>query len=139
MGRRQAREMALKILYCREEKGGTLEGLMDEIADRKKSTAVDRAFSRKLAEKTIAHLPEIDQAIIKVLKNWEYDRVSLIDKILLRIGTCEIIYFHDIPFQVTINEAIEIGKKYGGEDSGKFINGILDAIAVERSRGKDIK
>lgn len=139
MGRRQAREMALKILYCREEKGGTLEGIMEEIADRKKSTAVDRAFSQKLAEKTIAHLPEIDQTIIKVLKNWGYDRVSLIDKILLRIGTCEIIYFHDIPFQVTINEAIEIGKKYGGEDSGKFINGILDAIAVERSRGKDIK
>lgn len=131
--------MALKILYCQEEKGGALEGIMDEIADHKKSTAVDRAFSRKLAEKTIAHLPEIDQAIIKVLKNWEYNRISLIDKILLRIGVCEIKYFRDIPFQVTINEAIEIGKKYGGEDSGKFINGILDAIAGERSPEKDKK
>jgi len=139
MGRRQAREMALKILYCQEEKGGNLEGIMDEIADRKKSTAIDRAFSKKLAEKTLAHLPEIDQAIIKVLKNWEFARVSLIDKILLRIGTCEIIFFQDIPFQVTINEAIEIGKKYGGEDSGKFINGILDAIAAEWSGEKNKK
>ena len=139
MGRRQAREMALKILYCQEERGGTPVGIMDEIADRKKMTAADRTFSQKLAEKTIDHLPEIDRAIVKVLKNWEFNRVSLIDKILLRIGTCEIIYFDDIPFQVTINEAIEIGKKYGGEDSSKFINGILDAIAGERSAGQEKK
>lgn len=139
MGRRQAREMALKILYCREEKGGAMEEIMDEIAGRKKMSAQDRAFSQKLAERTTAHLPEIDQAIIKVLKNWKYERLSLIDKILLRIGTCEMMYFSDIPFQVTINEAIEVGKKYGGDDSGKFINGILDAIATERNRAKEEK
>jgi N utilization substance protein B len=139
MGRRQAREMALKILYCQEEKGGAMEEIMDEIADRKKISAQDRAFSQKLAEKTLAHLPEIDRVIVKVLKNWQYERLSLIDKILLRIGTCEIMYFSDIPFQVTINEAIEVGKKYGGDDSGKFINGILDAIATEQNKGREEK
>lgn len=136
MGRRQAREMALKILYCQEEKGGAMAEIMDEISDRKKMSAQDRAFSQKLAEQTIAHLPEIDRVIVKVLKNWEYERLSLIDKILLRIGVCEMMYFSDIPFQVTINEAIEVGKKYGGDDSGKFINGILDAIATARNLTK---
>jgi N utilization substance protein B len=137
MGRRQARELALKILYCHAEKGGTLEAIIKEMVDMKKTAAPDRAFSQKLAEKTLVHRPEIDQAIIKVLKNWEYNRLSLIDKTLLQIGACEILYFEDIPFQVAINEAIEIGKKYGGDDSGKFINGILDAIAGEWAKGKD--
>lgn len=137
MGRRQGRELALKILYCHAEKGGTLEAIIKEMVDMKKTAAPDRAFSQNLAEKTLAHQPEIDQAIIKVLKNWEYNRLSLIDKILLQIGACEILYFEDIPFQVAINEAIEIGKKYGGDDSGKFINGILDAVAGERAKGKD--
>jgi N utilization substance protein B len=63
-----------------------------------------------------------------VIQNWEYDRISVVDKIILQIGTCELVYFDDIPPQISINEAIEIGKKYGGNDSGRFINGVLDAI-----------
>ena len=130
MGRRQARETAMTILYCHEERGGQLPPVLDEFLDSRANPPEDQAFVRALVNTTIEHQEDIDRQIIQVLKNWEYQRVSLVDKIILRVGACEILYFDDIPFQVAINEAIEIGKKFGGEDSGKFINGILDAIAA---------
>ncbi len=128
MGRRLARELALKILYRYEEGDTDLPSVIENVLEAKKYGSPDKAFSRALAEKIIANLETIDKKIIKVIHNWEYDRISVIDKIILRMGTCEMIYFDDIAPQISINEAIEIGKKYGGNDSGRFINGILDAI-----------
>lgn len=128
MGRRLARELALKVLYRFEEGDTDLSSAICNVLDTKKYQNQDKNFSKTLVEKTMANLEEIDKKIIKVIKNWEYDRISLVDKIILRMGTCEIVYFDDIPPQISINEAIEIGKKYGGNDSGRFINGVLDAI-----------
>ncbi len=128
MGRRLARELALKVLYRFEEGDTDLSSAIYNVLDTKKYQNQDKNFSKMLVEKTMANLEEIDKKIIKVIKNWEYDRISLVDKIILRMGTCEIVYFDDIPPQISINEAIEIGKKYGGSDSGRFINGVLDAI-----------
>jgi len=126
----------MTILYCHEERGGQLPSVMDEFLDSRATPVEDQAFVRTLVNTTISHQDDIDRAIIQVLKNWEYQRVSLVDKIILRVGACEILYFDDIPFQVAINEAIEIGKKFGGEDSSKFINGILDAIAAAAGKIK---
>ena len=128
MGRRLARELALKVLYRFEEGDADLSSAVHSVLEAKKYQTQDKDFSRMLVEKTMANLEEIDKKIIKVIKNWEYDRISLVDKIILRMGTCEIVYFDDIAPQISINEAIEIGKKYGGNDSGRFINGVLDAI-----------
>lgn len=128
MGRRLARELALKILYRYEEGDTNLSKIMNDILEAKKYTEDDKTFSKQLAETTINNLSAIDAHIIEVLKNWPFDRISVIDKIILRLGTCELLYFKDIPAQVSINEAIEIGKKYGGGDSGRFINGVLDAV-----------
>ncbi len=128
MGRRLARELALKILYRHEEGDANLLGILSAMLDGKKYSDGDKKFCRYLVDNTVKNLQNIDNNIIKVLKNWPYNRVSVIDKTILRLGTCEIIYFDDIPAQVSINEAIEIGKKYGGSDSGKFINGVLDAV-----------
>lgn len=133
MSRRQARETALSILYCYEERGGNIELIMADFL-KSPTTPDDRSFIRTLVQQTIQNQEEIDQAIVKVLKNWEYQRVSLIDKLILRLGACEILYLGKVPFQVAINEAIEIGKKYSSEDSGKFINGILDAIAANAGK-----
>jgi N utilization substance protein B len=102
--------------------------VIEKVLEAKKYQPPDKTFARTLVEKTVANLDEIDEKIIKVIQNWEYDRISVVDKIILRMGTCEIVYFDDIPPQISINEAIEIGKKYGGNDSGRFINGVLDAI-----------
>jgi len=137
MGRRLARELALKILYCYEEGQHDFKKIMHNILDMKKYTESDKDFSRRLIEKTLNNLGEIDKEIIKVIKNWEYNRISVIDKLLLRLGTCELLYFTDIPHEVIINEAIEIGKKYSTEESGRFINGILDAIAVASRKERE--
>lgn len=128
MGRRLARELALKVLYRYEEGDADLPGAVQSVLEAKKYQENDKEFSRSLIEKTIENLDVIDKEIVQVLENWEYDRISLVDKIILRMGTCELIYFKEIPSQISINEAIEIGKKYGGSDSGRFINGVLDAI-----------
>jgi N utilization substance protein B len=128
MGRRLARELAMKVLYRYEEGDTDLQGILHAVLDEKSYAENDKMFSKQLVEKTIDNLVEIDKNIVKVLKNWPYDRISVIDKTILRIGACEILYFDDIPSQVSINEAIEISKKYGGKDSGRFINGILDAV-----------
>jgi N utilization substance protein B len=128
MGRRLARELALKILYRYEEGDNDMPLVIEKVLEVKNYQAPDKAFSKTLVEKTLANLKEIDEKIIRVLQNWEYDRISVVDKIILRMGTCEMVFFDDIPPQISINEAIEIGKKYGGNDSGRFINGVLDAI-----------
>jgi N utilization substance protein B len=91
----------------------------------------DKEFCQQLVQMTVEHVDSIDNHIKHVIKNWPYDRISVIDKTILRIGTCELLFFDDIPAQVTINEAIEIGKRYGGADSGRFINGVLDAVRKE--------
>ncbi|UCF71474.1 MAG: transcription antitermination factor NusB [candidate division WOR-3 bacterium] len=128
MGRRLARELALKVLYRCEEGDTDVDCAIRSVLDVRRYQENDKGFSRTLIERTIENLDVIDKEIVKVLKNWEYDRISLVDKIILRMGTCELIYFDEIPSQISINEAIEIGKKYGGSDSGRFINGVLDAI-----------
>ena len=128
MGRRLARELALKILYRYEEGDRDLPGIFAATLERKKYTDNDKEFCTDLVKKTVSNLADIDQHITRVLKNWPYNRVSVIDKVILRLGACEILYFHDIPPQVTINEAVELGKKFGGSDSSKFINGVIDAV-----------
>jgi N utilization substance protein B len=128
MSRRLARELALKILYRYESGDNDLPEVIEKVLEAKKYLTQDKVFSKTLVERTVGNLADIDKQIVKVIRNWEYDRISLIDKIILRIGACEMIYFEDIPPQISINEAIEIGKKYGGNDSGRFINGVLDAV-----------
>jgi len=128
--RRFVREKVLQILYAYEvNKDGhkaTVDSLMEEIKE-----AADKEFATELIIKVIKHTDELDNKIKERVANWEMNRIALIDKILLRIGICELIYFPDIPPKVSINESIEIAKEYSTARSGKFINGILDAILSE--------
>lgn len=128
MGRRLARELAMKVLYRYEEGDTDSPITMTKLFDEKTYNDADKDFCRTLVETTLKNLSEIDQQITRVLQNWPYNRISIIDKTILRLGTCEVLFLEDIPPQVSINEAIEIGKKYGGADSGRFINGVLDAV-----------
>lgn len=128
MGRRLARELALKILYRYEEGDADLTGCIAKILTAKKYDEKVASFCERLVATTTEHRQEIDTRIIEVLENWPFERISLIDKIVLRLGVCEIVFFEDVPPQVAINEAIEVVKKYGGSESGRFVNGILDAV-----------
>ena len=79
----------------------------------------------------LEHRKEIDRLIEKYSKNWRLDRMPIIDRAILRMGTFELLYCGEIPPKVTLNEAIELGKRFGSENSGSFINGILDRIQNE--------
>ena len=128
--RRIVRERVLQILYAFELNNESLQLLSDGIlADL--NDPVDKKFANDLVNRVIIHRKELDEKIKERVANWEMGRIALIDKLLLRMGICELYYFPDIPPKVSINECIEIAKIYSTAGSGKFINGILDAILNE--------
>jgi transcription antitermination protein NusB len=134
--RRIVREKVLQILYAYEMNKESLQPLSLEIL-KDVTDDTDRAFAEELISKVIENIEDLDERIIQRVTNWEMNRIALIDKILLRIGICELLHFPDIPPKVSINESIEIAKDYSTAGSAKFINGILDAVlAEEKNKGK---
>ena len=138
--RRKAREYALQGLYMYETVGAPLEELASlDWVEREIGEDI-REFARDLISGSIGHLEEIDDLIRRHSKNWKFERLSAVDKSILRLSVYALVHLPDIPVIVTINEGIELGKMYGGESSGQFINGILDAIKnqelTEGGRGR---
>jgi N utilization substance protein B len=134
--RRIVREKVLQILYAYELNGENLKALTDAILSEI-DEGTDRDFGESLINRVLINKDDLDNKIQERISNWEMNRVALIDKLLLRIALCEILFFPDIPPKVSINEAIEIAKVFSTAGSGKFINGILDAVLTEeKSSGK---
>jgi len=134
--RRIVREKVLQILYAYELNNESLQALSLEIL-KDVTDETDQAFAQELIRKVLSNIEDLDERIIKRVTNWEMNRIALIDKILLRMGICELLHFPDIPPKVSINESLEISKDYSTAGSAKFINGILDAIlAEEKKEGK---
>ncbi len=125
--RRKAREKALQILFALEMNPDAYAELMSRFYDDMEG-ANEIEFSRSLVRKVISNRETLDAYIKEKASNWELERIALIDRILLRMGIAEILYFPDIPPKVSINEMIEISKEFSTSKSGKFINGILDSI-----------
>jgi len=123
-----ARECALKILYRVEISREPLESSIEDFWAREGGDREVKDFANSLARGTLENLSNIDGIISRYADNWEIKRMAVIDKNVLRMGTFELLYMGDIPYKVSINEAIELAKKYGDVDSGKFVNGILDKI-----------
>jgi transcription antitermination protein NusB len=134
--RRIIREKCLQVLYAYEMNKENLNELEAELfSDITDKSEIE--FANELINRVKIHIKELDEKIKQKVANWEMHRIALIDKILLRIGICEILYFPEIPPKVSINESIEIAKIYSTAGSGKFINGILDAILNdERAAGR---
>jgi N utilization substance protein B len=128
--RRVVRERVLQALYAYEISREPIERIIDEIVTLKLQKEA-LAFAKELIHTVIEHQEEIDSTIKKKVTNWEFNRIAVIDRILLEMGICELLYFEDIPPKVTINEAIEIAKRYSTEKSGQFINGVLDSLLVD--------
>lgn len=134
--RRYLREKTLQLLYANELNNDRIE-LLTEALLSDIDSAAERLFCKDLFMKVVRYSPDLDKYIKERVNNWEMDRIALIDKLLLRMGICELLFFPDIPPKVTINEIIEISKDYSTSKSGKFINGILDAILDDlKSSGK---
>ncbi len=129
--RRAAREVALRALYAAELSGRTAaEVLADPLVIRQAEGQLGE-FIRRLVTMTLQHRSELDGHIIAKTTNWDFARLAVIDRLVLRMAVCEFLHFEDIPPKVTIDEAIEISRKYSTEKSDKFVNGILDAVLGE--------
>ena len=134
--RRRSREVALQILYRMDmthsppDEAISLHYELATTADDRElevSEAV-RPFTERLVRGVHLNRTEIDQTLISASEHWRIDRMSIVDRNILRIALFEMLFCPDVPPKVSINEAIDIGKKFGSEDSGAFINGVLDNI-----------
>lgn len=129
--RRKAREIVLQALYEAEFSDRPKEEILEDQTVRRSSSGDTVAYARELFFATLEKIPELDSKIETALENWDIDRVSLIDKNILRFALAEILFFPKVPPKVIINEAIEIAHKYSSLDAGGFINGILDRFVRE--------
>ena len=126
--RRKAREVALQALYALEVSENPLDIILGDLEKNETLDGETRGFAAQLIRETVRNAQALDGELIPVIQNWEYERIALIDKLVLRLALCEILHFSDIPPKVTINEAIDLAKKFSTEESGRFVNGILDAL-----------
>ena len=134
--RRSSRELALKFLYQFELSGGDLDEQIKLFLERNSSQEDVENFMKELVVSLIDKMEEIDKIIQKFSDHWILDRMTVIDRNILRMGACELLFNFSTPPKVVINEAIDIAKKYGNEDSPEFINGILDKVYNEiRQKG----
>jgi N utilization substance protein B len=123
--RRAARQCVLKALFAYQfSKNDTIDQLVSENPELKDNND----FIQSLFDIVLEHVKLTEDIIRSHLENWEIDRIALIDKILLKMGICEIYFINDIPPKVTISEMVEIAKIYSTDESPVFINGILDAV-----------
>ena len=127
--RTQAREFALQILYLCEMNPEPVENLLSDFWEQQENAPDEiREFAEAIVKGVHENKPLLDQVISKSADNWELDRMAVVDRNILRLAAYELLYRDDIPPKVAINEAVNIAKKFSQEESGKFVNGVLDRI-----------
>jgi len=126
--RRRSRELAIKVLFHLEFSNDDPARAFTLICDNFGAVEEGRAFSRELVEGVCEHRKEIDGLLSGASEHWRLERIAKLDRTILRIALYELLYRNDIPPKVAINEAVDLGKKFCSEESGAFINGILDKI-----------
>ncbi len=129
--RHQARMAVVSLLYAYDLGNQSIADFSDEIMEEKKIRNKQRDFAMDLFRSVVEHLAVIDVAVEKHLKDWDFDRLGSIERATLRLGAYEIM-FGELDSAVIINEAIEVTKAFGSEQSPKFINGVLDAISKDK-------
>jgi len=127
--RTKARECALQILYGIDiRKGDPASENIECYWQQNKTDPVVKEFADSLIAGTLEHVKDIDKCITKYTDNWRIERMAVIDRNIIRMATYELLFVTDIPPKVSINEAVELAKKYGDDESGRFVNGVLDKI-----------
>ena len=129
MGRKKARDNAFKCIYQLEFMDDkNVEKLLEYCYDENQNTDNEKEYIQKVVYGVVENLSIIDDNILKNLKNWTINRIAKIDLAILRLAIYEILYLEDIPAKVSVNEAVELAKEYGGPDSTSFVNGLLTKI-----------
>ena len=121
----------VSLLYAYDLGNGSIADFSDEILEEKKIRNKQRDFALTLFDGVMENLERVDKAIIKHLKDWDFERLGSVERATLRLGAYEIL-FSELDSAVVINEAIEVAKAFATEQSPKFINGVLDAISKDK-------
>ncbi len=125
--RRQARELVLKALYSYDILERDIDALLDELVNELPLNDEHLDFARNYINLVLGKLSELDTEIKRLTENWEIERIAVIDKTILRMALCELLFMPDIPEKVAVNEAIDLAKEYSTLESSSFVNGILDS------------
>jgi len=132
--RREARQAALQYHFWRDMQHGDSPEKIEDFWEFLPTKPRVREFAQPLIDGMNAHLAEIDERIRRYAENYEFRRIAAVDRNVLRLAIYEMLFRDDIPPVVSINEAIELAKKFGGAESGRFVNGILDRMKDDLSR-----
>lgn len=135
--RSRARGWALQVLYAWESRGGDTSPVqvLHEFLRERRIAPASREYLERLVRTVADHRSEIDRAIQAALTNWRLERLSVIDRNILRIAVAEMLFMEDVPPRVSIQEAILLAEKFGTADSPRFVNGVLDAL-LRRLEGR---
>ena len=144
MRRRKAREFALQALFALDNQGDDMfnplqaeshvSRFLENFAPKEAESICDTAFLRRLVKAVIVKKDDIDVELAIISDHWKLSRMTKIDLNILRIGQIELNDFQDVPPKVTIDECVELAKKYGSEESSAFVNGILDRVLEKTGR-----
>ena len=127
--RRKGRELALQALYQIEMTSDPSAGAVDLFLLHFEGNVKAKEFARRLVSGAVSQRAEIDRLIDRATENWKLERLARVDFLILRLATYELVFCPDIPASVSLDEAIEIAKRFGSEESASFINGVLDRVA----------
>jgi N utilization substance protein B len=136
--RRRSRELALQALFYMDMSEEHPEEVLERFCINFKPPEGALPFFLKIVTGVRSYLPEIDSLIERFSKNWRIGRMSYVDRNVLRIAVFELVCCDDIPPKVSINEAVDIAKKFGTAESGAFINGIIDSIRLAQENGENL-
>ena len=128
--RRKGRELALQLLYQADVTCDPSPAALELALSRSSGSDRTKDFARRLVRGVLEHRAEIDRILAESSRNWRLGRMAKVDLNILRIATYEMLHCPDIPLNVSIDEALEVSKRYGSEESPPFINGVLDQVAV---------
>jgi len=127
--RRHARELALQTLYaCEAGDMAEWNVMLGRVGENVVISDENRLYARNLLQATVMKLAVIDEVLASHAANWELKRMAALDRNILRLAVAELYYFTEVPFKVVIDEAVELAKIYGTDESGRFVNGIIDSI-----------
>lgn len=140
MSRRQARETALQVLFEMDLGKVEFDQAFKHVTEEFGTSNSARDFSRELVQGTMANINELDAVIKQLAVGWNFERLSFVDRNIMRIALYEILYRDEIPPAVSVNEAVELAKIFSGEESGRFVNGILGAVvqSPEKYRSEQV-
>jgi N utilization substance protein B len=135
--RRKGRELALQALYQIQITGDSSMAAVELFLQHFEGGAKAKEFARRLVSGVVSQRPELDRLIDQATEHWKLERLAKVEHELLRMAAYELAFCPDIPVPVSLDEAVEIAKRFGSEDSAGFINGVLDRIAQTSSAKSD--